>query len=175
MPRKGLLVLFMVAAAGLAGCVASAEEQVARGVAQADKAFEAEPRKTNETIEKMELYLPGGYKLEEPSDRNYVFITKGSDSFELSMNPNEASDSTLFYDLQKADPEQTWVVDETFEQNGRFGFVTVRKLAEDRFEVAVSAGGTKLSTVSEENMIDRNMEWMMETVRSVHPIEEEQE
>ena len=86
-----------------------------------------------------------------------------------------AGDSTLFYDLQKADPERKWVVDETFEQNGRFGFVTVRQVAENLFEVVASAGGAKLTTISEKKKIDSNMEWMMKTVRSINPKEEEQE
>lgn len=174
MPRKGLLILLIAAAVGLSGCVASAEEQVAKGIAQADKIFEAEPKKTNETSQNTDFYLPGGYTIEEPSDEYNIIITKGSDSFVLFVNPNEAGDSTLFYDLQKADPEQKWVVDETFEQNGRFGFVTVRQIADDRFEVVASAGGAKLTTISEENKIDQNMEWMMETVRSIDPKEEEQ-
>lgn len=174
-PRKGLLVLLIAAAVGLSGCVASAEEQVANGVAQAVKAFEAEPRNTNETSENTDFYLPGGYTVEEPSDEYNIIITKGSDSFVLFVNPNEAGDSTLFYDLQKADPERKWVVDETFEQNGRFGFVTVRQVAENLFEVVASAGGAKLTTISEKKKIDSNMEWMMKTVRSINPKEEEQE
>lgn len=173
-PRKGILVLLLAAAVGLSGCVASAEEQVANGVALAGKAFEAEPRKTNEASEDTEFYLPGGYTVEEPSDEYNIIITKGSESFVLFVNRNEAGDSTLFYDLQKADPEKKWIVDETFEQNGRFGFVTVRRIAEDRFEVVASAGGAKLTTISEGKKIDRNLGWMMEAVRSIEPNEEEQ-
>lgn len=175
MPRKGLLVLLIAAAIGLSGCVASAEEQVANGITQAEKAFAAEPKKTNESLEKTDFYLPGGYTVEKPSDDYHILITKGSDSFALSVNPNEAGDSKLFYDLQKKDPEQKWIVDETFEQNGRFGFVTVRQVAENLFEVVASAGGAKLSTISEKKRIDSNMEWMMKTVRSINPNEEEEQ
>jgi hypothetical protein len=151
----------------LAGCMATPEEQAADGLADARKVFEQEPMKTNKTAAGRELYLPGGYTVEEPSDEQNIIITKGSDSFVLFINPNEPSDSKFFYDLQKANPEQQWLIDETFEQNGRFGFTTVRAITEDRYEIVESAGGVKMTTISEESNIAENMDWMMKTVRSI--------
>lgn len=152
----------------LAGCMGTPEERLAEGLSETRMAFEEEPPETNETAGATELYLPGGYDVEEPVDENNVIITKGSDSFVLFINPNEASDSKFFYDLQKANEQQEWVADETFEQNGRFGFATLRAIAEDRFEVVVSAGGVKMTTISEESGVPGNMEWMMKTVRSIN-------
>lgn len=151
----------------LTGCMATPEERLATGLSEVRTAFEEEPLETNETAGSTELYLPGGYDIEEPSDDNNVIITKGSDSFVLFINPNEAPDSKFFYDLQKANEEQQWIADETFEEKGRFGFVTLRQIAEDRVEVVVSAGGVKMTTISEESDVPDNMEWMMETVRSI--------
>ncbi|TWT12485.1 hypothetical protein [Planomicrobium sp. CPCC 101079] len=168
MPRKRLIGLVLFAAAMLAGCMATPEERAADGLAHAREAFEQEPMDTNERADDRELYLPGGYTIEKPSDNNNVIITKGSDSFVLFINPNEASDSKFFYDLQKANPDQQWLVDETFEQNGRFGFTTVRMIAEDRYEVVESMGGVKMTTISEESAIADNMDWMMKTVRSIN-------
>lgn len=151
----------------LAGCMATPEERVAEGLAETRTAFEKEPPETNETAGQTELYLPGGYDIEEPTDEHNMIITKGSDSYVLSINPNEAADSKFFYDLQKADAEMEWIADETFEQNGRFGFTTLRAIAEDRIEVVVSAGGVKMTTISEESDVPANMEWMMKTARSI--------
>ncbi|WKA59826.1 hypothetical protein QWY16_06880 [Planococcus shenhongbingii] len=167
MPRKGFIILLILLSAGLSGCLASPEEKIANGMSKATAVFENEPAETNEKVDNTELYVPRSYTIEEPSDDQNIVITKGSDSFVLFINPNEASDSTLFYDLQKANPEQQWVADKTFEQNGRFGFTTVREIADDRFEVVVSAGGVKMTTISEGSKIDPNMEWMMKTVRSI--------
>lgn len=167
MPRKKLGLAIIATAFLLAGCLATPEEQIANGMAEVQTAFGQEPEDTNESTGQLEFYLPGGYTVEEPSDENNMIITKGSDSFVLFVNPNESADSRLFYDLQKANPEQEWAADETFEENGRFGFATVRSIAEDRYELVVSAGGVKMTTISEESKIDENMEWMMRTVRSI--------
>lgn len=167
MPRKKLGMAIIAATLLLAGCLATPEERVANGMAEVKTAFEQEPEKPNEQTDRLEFYLPGGYTVEKPSDEHNIIITKGSNSFVLFVNPNESADSRLFYDLQKANPEQKWVADETFEENGRFGFATVRTIAEDRYELVTSAGGVKMTTISEESKIDDNMEWMMKTVRSI--------
>lgn len=151
----------------LAGCMATPEERLAEGLSETRTAFEKEPPETNESAGQTELYLPGGYDIEEPSDKHNIIITKGSDSYVLFINPNETADSKLLYDLQKANAELEWIADETFEQSGRFGFTTLRAIAENRIEVVVSAGGVKMTTISEESDVPGNMEWMMKTVRSI--------
>jgi hypothetical protein len=167
--RKGWIAFMIAGTFLLGGCVASSEERMVTGVEKAREAFQEEPAATNETVGNRDLYVPRNYTVEEPSDAHNMIITRGSDSFVLFLNPNEEPDSTLFYDLQKANDEQQWALDETFRQNGRFGFSTVREIAEDRYEIVVSAGGVKMTTISEANDIDSNMAWMMQTVRSVDP------
>lgn len=167
MPRKGLMVLFTVAAIVLASCTATPEETLVDAFKNADKAFSAEARKANESSDGVAFYLPGGYNVEEPSDDRSIAISKGNESFMLSVNPNEAADSTLFYDLLTVDQQIEWIANETFEENGRFGFAAVRKIAADRFELVASAGGAELKTVSEAGKMDDNMDWMMQTVRSI--------
>lgn len=167
MPRKGLLGLFTVAAIVLAGCTATPEENMVNALENAHKAFSAVAPETNESSDGTAFYLPGGYTVEEPSDERSITLSKGSDSFLLSINPNESADSTLFYDLLKSDSQPEWIVDETFEENGRFGFAAMRKIADDRFELVASTGGAELKTISDAGRMDDNMDWMMQTVRSI--------
>ncbi|HSI66821.1 MAG TPA: hypothetical protein VK947_05355 [Planococcus sp. (in: firmicutes)] len=169
MARKGWITFMIAGTFLLGGCGASLEERMVNGVENARESFEEEPVAANETVGDRELFVPRNYIVEEPSDAHNIIITRGSDSFVLFLNPNEEPDSTLFYDLQKANDEQQWAVDETFRQNGRFGFATVREIADDRFEIVVSAGGVKMTTISEASDIDSNMDWMMQTVKSVDP------
>lgn len=167
MKRSAFIMGITAALLLLAGCMATPEERLDAGLSETRKAFEEEPPETNETAGQTELYLPGGYNIEEPSDEYNVIFTKGSDSYVLFINPNESADSKFFYELQKANEEQEWIMDQTFEQNGRFGFTTLREIAEDRIEIVVSTGGVKMTTISEESDVPGNMEWMMKTVRSV--------
>lgn len=159
--------MLLLLAGVLAACTATPEEQIVKGVANAQDAFEAEPENANETVGSTNLYVPNGYEIEEPSDGFTGLITRGNDSFTLLINPNEGVASTFFYDLQKVDAEQLWVADEVFQHNGRFGFSTVKEIAEDQLELVVSTGGVKLTTVTKENEIPQNMDWMMKTVRSI--------
>lgn len=170
--RMGLQMMLFSSVLVLAGCV-SPEEDLVEGVSSARAAFEEEAPEPNETAGETELYVPGGYEVEQPSDDHNVLITRGSQAFALFLNPNEASDSTFFYDLQKANPEETWLADEKFSQHGRFGFVTVRTIAEDRYELVVSSGGAKLSTITEQAALRNHMEWMMKTTRSIEAAQEE--
>lgn len=151
----------------LAGCMATPEERVAEGISETRLAFEEEPPETNGNAGETALYLPGRYDIEESSDENNIIITNANDSYVLSVNPNETADSKFLYDLQKADVGQEWIVDETFEESGRFGFTTLREIAEDQLEVVVSAGGVRMTTISEESDVPYNMEWMMKSVRSI--------
>lgn len=170
-PRYGLILGLLLVSGAAAGCSATPEERIVQGVSNAREAFEEEPEEANETLGEIDLYVPRGYDLEKPSADFTGLITKGSESFSLVVNPNEKGTSTFFYDLQKTDPEQHWVADETFQENGRFGFATVEQLAEDQLELMVSAGGVKLTTITEESEIPKNMDWMMKTVRSIDSAE----
>lgn len=170
--RMGLQMILCSSVLVLAGCV-SPEDELAEGVSSARAAFEEEAPEPNEASGETELYVPGGYEVEPASDDHHVLITRGSQAFALFLNPNEAPDSTFFYDLQKANPEETWLADEKFSQHGRFGFVTVRTIAEDRYELVVSSGSAKLSTITEQAALRNQMEWMMKTARSIEAAQEE--
>lgn len=167
MRRLAFIASNVLAISLLAGCMMTPEERLAEGMSETRKAFEKEAPETNKTAGQTKLYLPGGYDVEEPSDEKNVIITKNGNSYILYNNPNEAADSKFFYDLLKANGEQEWLVDRTFEQNGRFGFAALKEIAEDQIEVVISAGGVKLTTISETADVPRNMEWMMKTVRSI--------
>lgn len=167
MKRSAFITTTVLSIILLAGCTGAPEERLAGGLSETRKAFENEPPETNERAGEIDLHLPGGYEIEEPADEKNIIVTNGNDSYVLFVNPNEAPDSKFFYDLQKADEEQLFAADETFEQNGRFGFVTLKEIAEDRMEIAVSAGGAMMTTISKESSVPGNMKWMMRTVRSI--------
>ena len=150
----------------MAGC-SSLEEQAIDGLENAKVAFQGDAEKPNEKVNDLNIFIPSGFSIEEESDETNIILTKGKDSFILFINPNELPGSQLYYDLMMSDSNLKVLEEKTFEQNGRFGFAAIIENSEERYELITSIGGTKLSTISDEQDIANNLEKMMLIVRSI--------
>lgn len=159
----------------LVGCSGSVEEQTSEGFQTAKEVFQGESVKTNEQFKNVQLYVPGGFSIQEESDETNIILKNNKESYVLFINPNEQSDSQLFYDLLLAEKQEALLAEETFQQNNRFGFVAILPSKEDHYEIIASNGGYKLTTISDENDVAKNIEVMMEIVRSVQISEEGKE
>lgn len=168
MNRKWIhLVLMAVVAIMLAGCGKTIEEQITEGVASAATTFESKAAAPTTEIGKINVYVPPAYKVEEgANEMNYIF-TKGRDSFILFVNTIEAEDSRLHYDNLVNDTSLNIVEKETFEFEEAFGFTAVIEHGEKDYELIVSSGGVKMTTMAEGKKIDEKLAEMMEIVRSV--------
>ncbi len=168
MNRKMLHLALMAAVSlMLAGCGKTLEEQITEGVALAADTFESESPKPTTTIGKNKVYVPAGYSVEEgANEMNYIF-SKGRDSFILFVNTVEAEDSRLHYDLLVNDADLNIVEEKTFEFEDAFGFTAVIEHSEKEYELVVSSGGVKMTTIAEDKGIDEKLAEMMEIVRSV--------
>jgi len=151
----------------LAACSASAEEQTDEGLKAAKDIFTGDIVEPNEQIKGVDLFVPSGFTIQEDSNETNIVLMDNSDSYILFINPNEEQDSKLFYDLVLAEKKEDIIVQETFVQNERFGFIAVYPSSEDLYEIISSIGGVKLTTISDEANISTNMEQMMKIVRSV--------
>ncbi|WP_075620099.1 hypothetical protein [Paenisporosarcina indica] len=168
MSRKWMrIVIAPFLIVSLAACSSSAEEQTKEGLKAAKEIFHGDIVESNEQIDHVELFVPSGFTIQENSDETNIVLMNNSDSYVLFINPNEKQNSNLFYDLLQAEKKETIIVQQTFEQNGRFGFVAVYPSGEDKYEIISSIGGVKLTTISDEANIATNMEKMMKMVRSV--------
>ncbi len=151
----------------LAGCGKTIEEQITEGVASAAMTFESKAPAPTTAIGKINVYLPPAYHVEEgANEMNYIF-TKGKDSFILFVNTIEAEDSRLHYDNLINDTSLNIVEKETFEFEEAFGFTAVIEHGEKEYELVVSSGGVKMTTIAEDKKIDEKLTEMMEVVRSV--------
>ena len=65
----------------------------------AQEAFHSNDKDQTEEIDGIKLYKPAGFKINEKSDAQNIIFTKNEETFILFINPNEKSDSKLFYDL----------------------------------------------------------------------------
>jgi len=151
----------------LSACSASAEEQTGNGITAAKEIFQGEIVEPNEQIDNIELFVPSGFSILDESDDHNIVLTANNDSYILFINPNEKADSQLFFDLVQADKKDSIIAQETFEQNGRFGFIAVYPSSEDKYEIISSIGGVKMTTITDEANISDSMEQMMKIVRSV--------
>lgn len=151
----------------LAGCGKTVDEQIDTGVASAQNVFEENPQDTNETIGKIELYVPSGYTVEQSEDPNNVILTKEKDNYILFVNQNENEDSNLQYELLKKDTSKKIIKEQTVEFDGAFGFTAVIEHDAEQYELVVSSGGVKMTTISKDKNIDEKLVEMMEIVRSV--------
>lgn len=159
--------LFILMALILVGCGQTVEEQVTSGIASAQSTFSDTPASTNTEIGEMSLYLPIGFKIEEGTEATNFIVMNGKDSYILFVNPIEHSNSQLNYNLLLGDQTKNIVKQQTFEQDGVFGFSAVVKHSEEQFEIIVSIGGIKMTTMSSDKKIDEKMANMMEVVRSI--------
>ncbi|MFF2755374.1 hypothetical protein ACFVR1_16670 [Psychrobacillus sp. NPDC058041] len=166
MTRKWIrFCVVSVAVILLVGC-SSVEEQAADGIENAKIVFQGDAEKPNEKVGNLKIFLPSGFTIEE-SDQTNIILSKGKDSYILFNNPNELSESQLYYDLLIADTKLKIVEKNTFEQNGRFGFAAIIQNSEENFELITSIGGIKLTTISKQPNIASNLEQMMKIVRSI--------
>jgi len=156
----------------LVGCSGTVEEQTSEGFQTAKEVFQGESVKSNERFKNVELYIPGGFSIQEESDENNIILNDNQESYVLFINPNEQADSQLFYDLLIAEKKEVLLAEETFQHENRFGFVAILPSKEDHYEIIASNGGYKLTTISDENDVSKNIKRMMEIVRSVNIDEE---
>ncbi|RHW33241.1 hypothetical protein D1B33_15985 [Lysinibacillus yapensis] len=156
----------------LAGCGKTVEEQIDTGVASAQTVFEETPQHPNQTIGKIKLYVPSGFAVEETEDLNNLILKKGNESYLLFVNYYEMEDSNLHYKLLKNNPSSKIIKEQTVEFDGAFGFTAVTEYDEEQFELIVSSGGVKMSTISEDQNIDEKLVDMMTIVRSVDIVKE---
>ncbi|MFJ8237160.1 hypothetical protein ACIQ34_15765 [Ureibacillus sp. NPDC094379] len=152
----------------LAGCGKSVEEQIDTGVASAQTVFEENPQKPNQTLDKIELFVPSGYTVEQSEDKNNLLLKKGNENYILFVNINEDEDSNLHYEILKNNKSKQIVKEQTVKLDGAFGFTAVVEHGEGQFELVVSSGGVKMTTISEDKNIDVKLVDMMQIVRSVN-------
>ncbi|HEX5564783.1 MAG TPA: hypothetical protein VFX34_07475 [Sporosarcina sp.] len=160
------LFLALLSISVLTACAKTFDERAAEGIAAAKEAFLLHDQHVNDEVHGVPLYKPAGFTIDEKSDAQNIVMKKGDDTFLLFINPNEARDSRLFYDLltQKEDKER---YEEVFTDDGNFGFASIVKKGEDQVELIASVGGIKMTTITKNKNIEEDMGKMMEVVRSI--------
>ncbi len=157
------IFLLTISVLALVACGKSLDKKATSGVEAAREAFHSNDKNHTEEIDGIKLHKPVGFKVDEISDAQNIVFTKNEETFILFINPNEKSDSSLFYDLLLADKSKDIIEQATFNDEGTFGFAAVVRSGNGDIELITSVGGSKMTTVTKKE----NLANMMEIVRSI--------
>ena len=167
MKYKRLLGMFVLSTVLLVSCNKTVEEQVSEGISTVQNAFEQQPIKSNTKENNISLYLPEDFVIDPSGEENNYFINSSDNQYILFINENEPENSQLNYDLLMKDEDDSIVKVEQLQGEKHFGFVAVKQFSEKDYELIVSIGGIKLTTVTNQKKIDAKLANMIDIVRSV--------
>ncbi|WLR56031.1 hypothetical protein LC048_03435 [Mesobacillus subterraneus] len=147
----------------LSACSASFSEQKAEIKKEVASTFESQPEKTNTSTKDIDYYLPADVKVEKESPNN-VLLKDESKTYILFYNQHEKEDSKVVYN-STLKQQKEWDANETFTKDGKFGYMLVKELKENHFQLIVGIGGVKLTTETEN--VREDAEAMMQIANSV--------
>lgn len=165
--RTGKVFLLVLMAVVLVGCSQKVEFRTDDAFVAAKKVFESNAKSTNHTVGDIDFYKPPTIRVDQESTSQTIVLTKKSDSFYLSVNPNEQKVSRVYYDELLSDEPERLIGSRTFAKDEAFGFVAIVQKSENLVELIVGVGGAKIATVTDEKNITPYVEKMMEIARSV--------
>ena len=148
----------------LSACSASFSEQKAEIKKEVASTFESQPEKTNNSTKDIDYYLPSDVKVEKETPNN-VLLKDGAKTYILFYNQHEKEDSKVVYD-STVKQQKEWDANETFSKDGKFGYMLVKELKENHFQLIVGIGGVKLTTETEN--VREDAEAMMQIANSVN-------
>lgn len=125
--------------------------------------FETKQEKTNNSTKDIKYHLPFGVEIKEESPNN-ILLKNGARTYILFYNQHEKADSKVIYE-SAVKQQKKWDANETFQKQGKFGYMLVKKLKEDHYQLIVGIGGVKLTT--ETDNIKKDAETMMKIANSV--------
>ncbi|MBD8069010.1 hypothetical protein [Bacillus sp. PS06] len=164
MVKKGI-ISYLLLIGLLVGCSASVEEVIEETKQTTAQTFEAEPMEPNQTESTFSYFLPSDMK-EETVEENNLILQQGEQLFILFVNPNEEQNSEELYKSTVLESEND-LLNETFKDEERFGYVKVESVEEDSYQLSIGIGGVKMTTVTELKKVKDNAEQMMQIVSSV--------
>jgi hypothetical protein len=147
----------------LGACSSSFSEDKAEAKEAVESTFASKPEKVDNSTKDIDYHLPFGVEIKEESPNN-VLLKNGSRTYILFYNQHETEDSKVVYESTMMQQKE-WDVNENFNQDGKFGYMLVKKLKEDHYQLIVGIGGVKLTT--ETDNIKKDAETMMRIANSV--------
>jgi hypothetical protein len=115
---------------------------------------------------KFSFYLPFGYEVKNKFPNN-IIIKNGSKTYILFVNPEEKASSDVVYKATAAKYKKLGT-NETFKKKGKFGYLLIYQLPDDKNELTVGVGGSKITTQTKTGSLEEESKAMMKIVNSVN-------
>lgn len=165
MLRLKKMILFITVAI-LVGCSVSEQEALQTIEQSVVSSFESNPKEPSNKTDEFSYYLPSGFHVESETDYNVV-LKKGDQTFILFVNPFESKGSKEIYSSIKKQASKNIIFEKTFEDKERFGFIQIRSIDKNLYELIIGVGGAKVTTKAGKRDLVSSMNEMMEIVNSV--------
>lgn len=156
-------LLIIITALLLSSCSASLEDELKETSEAVEIEFTSEPNEANHSNEDIEYSLPFGVQKEEETPNN-ILLKNGSKTYILFYNQHEDSGSKVVYESTLKQHKE-WDSQITFEEDNRFGYLLVKQIDDDVFQVVTGIGGVKVTT--ETKKIKSDASTMMRIANSV--------
>ncbi|MBS4191665.1 hypothetical protein KHA94_15855 [Bacillus sp. FJAT-49705] len=160
--KAALLLFFAIIL--LSACSASLKEEQKVTMDTVNKAFNNKPKETNNENEDIKFYLPFGFEVEEESPNN-IILKNGSKKYILFYNQHEGPDSKVVYDATLKQNE--YDLKETYNENGKFGFLLIKNNDKKMNEMTIGVGGVKITTNTKTKSLSTEASSMIDIVQSV--------
>ena len=158
------IFLLLFAVLVLSACSASLKEEQNTALEKARELFKSDPKKTNHKNDDIEFYLPFGYEVKEEKPNN-VILKNGSKTFILFYNQHEDRSSKVVYEATLN--QDKYEINETFSENGRFGYVLINQIDKELNELVIGVGGVKITTEVKTKSLSTEAAAMIEIANSV--------
>ncbi|PXW88180.1 hypothetical protein DES38_11443 [Streptohalobacillus salinus] len=152
----------------LSACGVSEEEVAEVLESRTDEMFEAEKPAPNQSFASFEIYLPDNFEVQEEAESNLI-LESDNQMYLMFYNTLEDQMSDFFYRSIEESDQYTFL--KSYQDDQRFGYVKVA-LVEELYEVQVGIGGIRMTTHTELDQVETEVEQMITIIDSVAFIEE---
>ncbi|WP_210364883.1 hypothetical protein [Bacillus sp. REN3] len=149
----------------LGACSASFSEQKSEAKEAVGNVFNGKPEEANNSSKDIKYHLPLGVEVKEEAPNN-ILLVNGSRTYLLFYNQHEGADSKVVYE-SALKQEKDWDGNETYTKDGKFGYMLIKKVKDDTYQLIVGIGGIKLTTETKAKNIKKDAEEMMKIANSV--------
>ncbi|WP_106496867.1 hypothetical protein [Lentibacillus sp. Marseille-P4043] len=164
--KQPIPIVFLLVIIIISGCSTKSEEDAINDAKEAaQQAFRAEEIEIipNQQLNNFSLYVPDHLVIDEESKSN-VILKDGDQTYIVFYNDLETLKSQLnFQSVQRDDA----LLNESFEDDDKFGYIHVLPDEGDGYEMQVGIGGVKITTYTSKDKMDSDALELMKMARSI--------